>query len=77
MPPLRDVHPDEAVTAFERLGGLVRSGKGSHVNVKMPNGSLLTFPRHHGAVKVGLLRAMLRRAQVGEDEFIAALRRRR
>ena len=62
------------ISAFERAGGKTRSGKGSHCNVKMPNGQLITIPSH-GEVKVGLLRAALRRAGLTVEEFMELLRR--
>ncbi len=69
MPELRGVRPADAVAAMERAGGVVRQGKGAHVNVKMPNGQIVTFSMHRGPVKVGLLRAMIRRAGLTEAEF--------
>lgn len=57
MPPeFRSVRPADAVAAFQRAGGAVRRGRGSHVNVKMPNGQVLTFPQHREPLKIGLLR---------------------
>jgi len=41
---LRGIKGEEAVKAFVRAGGMQRSGKGSHVNIKMPNGLLITIP---------------------------------
>jgi predicted RNA binding protein YcfA (HicA-like mRNA interferase family) len=64
----------DAIKALERAGGITRSGKGSHCNIKMPNGQLITIPRH-GSVKAGLLRAALRRASLSVEEFIELLRR--
>lgn len=75
MPELRDVRPQAAIRAFERAGGVARSGKGDHVNVKMPNGQLLTFSSRREPIKIGLLKAMLRKAGLGEAEFLALLGR--
>ena len=53
----------------------LRRGKGDHVNVKMPNGQLLTFSGRREPVKIGLLRAMLRKAGLSEAEFLRLLGR--
>jgi predicted RNA binding protein YcfA (HicA-like mRNA interferase family) len=43
-PELRGIKATEAIKAFERAGGIRKSGKGDHVNVKMPNmAELLLF----------------------------------
>ena len=75
MPPeFRNVRPGDAVAAFERAGGVVRRGRGSHINVKMPNGQVLTFPQHREPLKIGLLKAMLRKAEITEEQFDRLLR---
>jgi hypothetical protein len=40
----------------------------------MPNGQLITIPGH-GEVKVGLLRAAVKKAGLSIDEFLVLLRR--
>lgn len=66
---LRGIKGEEAVNAFVRAGGMQRSGKGSHVNIKMPNGLLITIPIR-GDMKLGLLKAAIRKAGLTEDEFL-------
>lgn len=66
---LRGIKGEEAVKAFVRAGGIQRSGKGSHVNIKMPNGLLITIPIR-GDMKLGLLKAAIRKAGLTEDEFL-------
>ncbi len=66
---LRGIKGEEAVNAFVRAGGMQRPGKGSHVNIKMPNGLLITIPIR-GDVKLGLLKAAIRKAGLTEDEFL-------
>jgi len=61
-----------AVRAFARAGGMVRPGKGDHVNIKMPNGQLITIPVP-GEVKIGLLKAAIRKAGLTEEEFAQLL----
>ena len=60
---------EEAVRVFERAGGIRPSGTGSHTNVKMPNGQLITIPGH-GELKVGLLRAAIKKAGLSVEETL-------
>ena len=77
MPELRDVRPEAAIRALERAGGVVRRGRGSHVNIKMPNGQIVTFSRRRRPIKIGLLKALLRKAELSEEEFLGLLEGRR
>lgn len=74
MPELRDVRPQDAIVALERAGGIVRRGRGDHVNIKMPNGLIVTFSGRREPIKIGLLKAMLRKAGLSEEEFARLLR---
>ena len=58
----------DAVRAFINAGGTVRHGKGDHVNIKMPGGQLITIPVS-GEVKIGLLKAAIKKAGLTEEEF--------
>lgn len=70
MGELRDIRPKDDIAALERAGGVVRKGgKGDHVNIKMPNGQVITFSGRREPIKVGLLKAMLRKADLTEEEF--------
>jgi predicted RNA binding protein YcfA (HicA-like mRNA interferase family) len=69
VPEFRNVRARDAITALERAGGIVRYGKGDHVNIKMPNGQIVTFSGIRTPVKIGLLKAMLRKAGLTEEEF--------
>ncbi len=48
--------------------GLVRKGKEDHVTIKMPNGQLITIPVS-GDVKIGLLKAAIKKAGLSEPAF--------
>lgn len=72
MTSLHSVKGKDAVRAFVNAGGVVRSGKGDHVNIKMPNGLLITIPVS-GEVKLGLLKAAIKKAGLTEEEFIKFL----
>ena len=68
MTSLHNVKGKDAVKAFANAGGKVRPGKGDHVNIKMPDGQLITIPVS-GEVKIGLLKAAIRKAGLSEEEF--------
>ncbi|NCO36129.1 MAG: hypothetical protein AUJ92_15540 [Armatimonadetes bacterium CG2_30_59_28] len=66
---LRGVKARQAIQAFVRAGGTRRKGgKGDHVNLKMPNGQIITIPAS-GELKVGLLRAAICKAGMTDTEF--------
>ena len=77
MAELRNVRPGDAIAALERAGGLTRRGKGTHVNVKMPNGQIVTFSGRREPIKIGLLKSMIRKAGLTEGDFIRLLEGRR
>ena len=68
MTSLYNVKGKDAVRAFVKAGGTVRTGKGDHVNIRMPNGQLITIPVS-GAVKIGLLKAAINKAGLSDEEF--------
>ncbi len=69
---LRGIKGQEAIKVFLKIGGIKRKGKGDHINIKMPNGQLITIPGK-GELKVGLLKAALRKADIKEEEFLKLL----
>lgn len=68
MSGLYGIKGNEAVKAFVRAGGKPRGGKGDHVNIKMPNGQLITIPVPR-ELKIGLLKAAIKKAGLTEEEF--------
>jgi len=66
---VRGVSGVEAIKAFVKSGGIRRDGKGDHVNMKMPNGQLITIPSRR-ELKIGLLKAAIRKAGLTDDEFL-------
>ena len=68
MTSLYNVKGKDAVRAFVNAGGKVRAGKGDHVNIKMPDGQLITIPTS-GTVKIGLLKAAINKAGLSDEEF--------
>jgi predicted RNA binding protein YcfA (HicA-like mRNA interferase family) len=74
MPPFRNVRPRDAIAAFERAGGVRRGGKGDHVNIKMPNGQLVTIVNSREPVKVAILVTSIKKAGLTEEQFIRLLK---
>lgn len=68
MTHLHTIKGKDAVRAFAKAGGDVRQGKGDHVNIKMPNGMLITIPVSK-ELKLGLLKAAIKKAGLTEEEF--------
>jgi len=66
---LRGIKGKEAVKAFVKAGGIERKGKGDHINVKMPNGQIVTIPSSK-ELKIGLLKAALKKAGLAEEDFL-------
>jgi predicted RNA binding protein YcfA (HicA-like mRNA interferase family) len=72
-PQLRGIKASDAIKAFEKAGGIRRSGKGDHINIKMLNGRIITL-RGKGEVKVGRLRDAIREAGLTVEEFLRLLK---
>ena len=66
---LRGVKGKEAIKAFIRAGGIEKPGKGDHINIKMPNGMVITIP-DKGELKIGLLKSAIHKAGLTEEEFL-------
>lgn len=71
---LRGIRSEQAVAAFEKAGGKRRPGKGSHVNVKMPNGMIVTIPAQ-GELRIGLLQAAIKKAGLSVEDFVGLIER--
>ena len=72
-PQLRGIKAPDAIKAFERAGGVCKGGKGDHINIKMPNGRIITV-RSKDEVKVGRLRDAIREAGLTVTEFLRLLK---
>ena len=70
---LRGIKGKEAIKAFIKAGGIKKGGKGDHINVKMPNGKIVTIPSSK-ELKIGLLKAALKKAGLTEEEFLRLLK---
>jgi len=69
---LYNIKGPEAVKAFMRFGGISKGGKGDHVNIKMPNGMIVTIPGNK-VLKIGLLKNAIKKAGMTEEKFLELL----
>ncbi len=74
MGQLRGIKAKDAIKAFINAGGEARQGKGDHVNIKMPNGQIITIPVSKD-LKIGLLKAAIKKAGLDEKGFEDLLER--
>jgi len=69
---LRGIKAREAIRVFIRAGGVQRPGKGNHINIKMPNGIIITIP-NKGELKIGLLKNAIHKAGLTEEQLLELL----
>jgi predicted RNA binding protein YcfA (HicA-like mRNA interferase family) len=72
MPKLPLLSGSDVVKALERLGFAQVRQRGSHV--VMRRGGVGTVVPLHKEVKTGTLAGILRQAQLGQDEFLGAVK---
>ena len=74
MPRLPSLNGRQIITALQNGGFTIVRQKGSHVRLQHPDGRVVTVPLHPGQdVGRGLLRKILRDADLTRDEFIELL----
>jgi predicted RNA binding protein YcfA (HicA-like mRNA interferase family) len=74
MPQLPILNSRKLIAALERAGFVVVRQKGSHARLQHADGRVVTVPGHPGQdVGRGLLRKILRDAELSRDEFIDLL----
>ena len=69
---LRGIKGKDAVKAFLRAGGELRPGKRDHINIKMPNGMIVTIPGS-GELRIGLLQTAIKKSGISEERFLELL----
>jgi len=75
MPKLPVLKATELVHALEQAGFETLRYKGSHLRMRHPDGRIVTVPVHSGQdIGRGLLRKVLRDAELNRDEFMALLK---
>jgi predicted RNA binding protein YcfA (HicA-like mRNA interferase family) len=73
MKGLHNLKPDRVVKAFERAGWKIKRQTGSHIILTKENyPPILSIPVHKGKpIKIGLLRALIKIAELTEKEFLS------
>ena len=75
MPRLPVLKATELIRALEKAGFQVIRQKGSHVRMQHPDGRVVTVPVHPGQdIGRGLLRKVIRDAELTRDELVALLK---
>ena len=74
MPKLPSVRAIQVISVLEKLGFEVARQRGSHLRLRHSDGRVVTIPVHSGQdIGKGLLRKILRDAELSRDEFIDLL----
>ena len=73
MAELPIVSGDQCISALERIGYWIARTKGSHVRMRCAGRQPVTVPKHHELDR-GTLRAILRTADIGVEQFIKLLK---
>ncbi|MGO8789582.1 MAG: type II toxin-antitoxin system HicA family toxin [Terriglobia bacterium] len=74
MPPVPVLRPREVVAAFHNLGWEVARQRGSHIILTKPGHPATLSVPDHPQVARGTLRALITRAGLTIEEFLAAVR---
>jgi predicted RNA binding protein YcfA (HicA-like mRNA interferase family) len=74
MPPVPILRPRQVVTAFQKLGWEVARPRGSHIILTKPGHIATLSVPNHPEVARGTLRALIARAGLTVEEFLAAVR---
>jgi len=74
MPPLPMLRAAQVIKALEKAGFQAIRQRGSHVRLRHADGRVVTVPVHVGTdLGRGLLRKILRDADLSPDEFLELL----
>ncbi|KAF0109092.1 MAG: hypothetical protein FD146_136 [Anaerolineaceae bacterium] len=73
MPKLPLLKPRQVIAALGKAGFRQVRQKGSHIQFKRGN-LLVTVPNHPGDLNPGVLKSILRQAQMSAEEFEALLK---
>ncbi len=74
MPELPTVKAETVISALKRAGFEIMRQRGSHVRLRHSDGRVVTVPVHSGQdIGKGLLRKILRDAELSREEFINLL----
>jgi predicted RNA binding protein YcfA (HicA-like mRNA interferase family) len=73
---IHNLKPERVITAFERAGWENVGRHGKHYKLRKANNpNILSVPVHGGKpIKAGLLRGLLKKAELTEEAFLALYR---
>lgn len=74
MPPVPVLRPREVVGAFRKLGWEVARQRGSHIILTKPGHPATLSVPDHPQIARGTLRALINRAGLTAEEFLAAVK---
>ncbi len=77
MTKLPQIKPRDIEKALIKSDFIPRPGKGSHLVFRHPDGRRTVVPRHNRPVRIGTLRAILRQADITNEEFLKLLKKKR
>jgi predicted RNA binding protein YcfA (HicA-like mRNA interferase family) len=69
---LHNIKGQDAIKVFIHFGGIEKKGKGDHINIKMPNGIIVTIPGNKD-LKIGLIKNAIRKSGLTEEQFLELL----
>ncbi|HEC34846.1 MAG TPA: type II toxin-antitoxin system HicA family toxin [Chloroflexi bacterium] len=72
MSPLRPLRSEEVLRALKRAGFEVIRQRGSHLRLRHPDSRVVTVPAHR-EIGRGLLRKIIRDAELSVDKFLELL----
>ena len=75
MTKLPQIKPRDIEKILVKSGFIPRSGKGSHIVYKHPDGRRTVIPGHGRPVRIGTLRAILRQVDISVNEFLKLLKK--
>lgn len=69
MNKLPQVKPRHLLRAIQKAGFLVKKQRGSHVDLRHPDGRRTTIPIHNKTLGKGILKAILRQTELSVEEL--------
>ncbi len=69
MSKLPQVKPKHLLRAVQKVGFAIKKQRGSHVDLKHPDGRRTTIPTHNKTLGKGILKAILRQTELTVEEL--------
>lgn len=74
MSKLPQVKPKHLLRAIQKVGFEIKKQRGSHVDLRHPDGRRTTIPIHNKTLGKGMLKAILRQTELTVEELRKLLR---